>query len=82
MVTVVYCSRVVTVEWEIVHGNKLNLPCGLTGVIQTQNFLYHYTNLTVVRESVTGRSMEAIRPARKSFVSLHRWTWTLHQAAH
>ena len=40
MVTVVYCSRVVTVEWEIVHGNKLNLPCDLTGVIQTQNVLY------------------------------------------
>ena len=41
-----------------------------------------YTNLTVVCESVTGRSTEAIRPARKSFVSLHRWTWTLHQTAH
>ena len=52
--------------------------------------LYHYTNLTVVRlsvrpsvrPSVTGRSTEAIRPARKSFVSLRRLTWTLHQAAH
>ena len=53
-------------------------------------FPYHYTNLTVVClsvclsvcESVTGRSTEAIRPARKSLVSLHRWTWTLHQEAH
>ena len=35
-----------------------------------------------VRESVTGRSTEAIRPARKKFVSLHRWTWTLHQTAY
>ena len=33
-------------------------------------------------KSVTERSTEAVRPARNSFVSLHRWTWTLHQAAH
>ena len=32
--------------------------------------------------ATVGGSTEAIRPARKSFVSLHRWTWTLHQAAH
>ena len=38
---------------------------------------YHYTNLTVDCESVTGRSTEAIRPALKSFVSLQHWTWTL-----
>ena len=31
---------------------------------------------------VTGRSTEAIRPALKSFLSLHRWTWTLQQAVH
>ena len=33
-----------------------------------------------VRES--GRSREAIRPELKTFVSLHSWTWTLHEAAH
>ena len=32
--------------------------------------------------SVTGRSTEAIRTALKSFLSRHRLTWTLQQAAH
>ena len=41
---------------------------------------YHYTNLTFVCES--GRSREAIRPELKRFPTLHRWTWTLHEAAH
>ena len=30
-------------------------------------YIYHYTNLRFVRESVTGRSTEAIQPALKVF---------------
>ena len=33
-----------------------------------------------VRES--GRSREASRPELKSFLTLHRWTWTLQNTAH
>ena len=55
-------------------------PQSLSGIY------HHYTNLTVVRESVclsvTGRSTEAIRTALKSFLFRHRWTWMLQQAAH
>ena len=54
--------------------------------LQRYDTWYHYTNLRFVsesvRESVTRRSTEAIRPALKQFLSLHCWTWMLHQAAH
>ena len=47
------------------------LPYGIYGSRdETSEIVYHYTNLTVVCESVTGRSTEAIRPARKSHLFL------------
>ena len=41
---------------------------------------YESPSVTSVRES--GRSREAIRPELKTFLSLHRWTWTIHEAVH
>ena len=37
---------------------------------------HHYTNLTFICESRWLR--EAIQPELKTFLSLHRWTWTIH----
>ena len=38
-------------------------------------------HLSVCPECESGRSREAIRPELKRFPTLHRWTWTLHEAA-
>ena len=51
----------------------------LNGVMCQYNN-YHYTKLTFVCES--RRSRKAIRPKLNTFLFLHRWTWTLHVAAH
>ena len=41
------------------------------------------TNLTFVGDVCESRrSWEAIRPELKSYLSLHRWVLTLHDAAH
>ena len=46
--------------------------------------ILRYTNLSIIATFVreSGRSREAIRPELKRFPTLHRWTWTLHEAAH
>ena len=44
------------------------------------NLTFVSTNLTFVSES--GRSRKAIGPELKGILFLHRWTWTLQEAAH
>ena len=45
------------------------------------NVYNHYTNHLSVRDRVrAGRSREANRPELKTLLSLHCWTWMIHEA--
>ena len=87
-------SQALRLEKPVYRLAILWLPQWLTlYIVHACIYINHYTNLIIililhlsvrdvrdVRES--GRSREAIRPELKTFVSLHSWTWTLHEAAH
>ena len=54
--------------------NGRSLSNNVVKVVGFIRYTYHYTKLTFVCES--GRSREAVRPELKTFLFLHRWTWT------
>ena len=78
------CARLPESGW--LNSSCLDRPLAFVGVVRLclKGIGFTHTNLTFVCD-VRSRVREAVRPElkkSKTFLSLHRWTWTIHEAVH